>query len=190
MTKFDRVRTAQRRARLACVLPFALVLGCASKSAIRPAESAANSPPPAVTPPPPAAPVVHLSDDLVRQCHVVLDDASQAPRFDFDDSELLSQDRDALQQVAACVTTGPLKGRPLQLVGHADPRGTDQYNFDLGQRRSVSVERYLTDLGVPDSILSASSRGKLDSIGTDEAGWSADRRVDVALALVDADIAR
>jgi peptidoglycan-associated lipoprotein len=182
-----------RHAKLALALPFALALGCASGSTLRPADAVAQRrvrPAVAAVPPAPPTPAVRVSDELARQCHVVLDDISDAPRFDFDESELLSQDRDLLQQVAKCVTIGPLKGRQLQLIGRADPRGTHQYNFDLGQRRSVTVERYLTDLGVPDSMLNATSRGELDSTGTDETGWSADRRVDVELAVDDTDIAR
>jgi hypothetical protein len=58
------------------------------------------------------------------------------------------------------------------------------------ERRSVAVERHLTELGVLDSTLNATSRGELDSTGTDEMGWSADRRVDVELGIDDTDVAR
>jgi peptidoglycan-associated lipoprotein len=174
----------------ALALPFVLALGCANKAAIRPVQTAPERQAPVAVALATPTPAVHVSDELVERCHVVIGNSSDAPRFDFDESELLAQDRDALAQVATCVTTGPLKGHRLQLVGRADPRGTEQYNFDLGQRRSLTVQRFLAGLGVPDAMLNASSRGKLDSTGTDETGWSADRRVDVALALDDAEIAR
>ena len=110
-----------------------------------------------------------------------LGNADPAPRFDFDDAELLPQDRDVLEQIARCVTTGPLKGRKLALVGRADPRGETEYNMVLGDRRADSVRDYLTRLGVSSGALSQTSRGELDSEGVDETTWKRDRRVDIAL---------
>ena len=49
----------------------------------------------------------------------------------------------------------------------------------LGGSRSDSVKRYLIDLGVAESIIKASSRGEMDAVGTDEASFAADRRVDI-----------
>jgi len=43
---------------------------------------------------------------------------------------------------------GPLKGRPLMLVGRTDPRGEVEYNFVLGAHRAETVGDYLTGLGV------------------------------------------
>jgi peptidoglycan-associated lipoprotein len=86
-----------------------------------------------------------------------------------------------LQQIATCVTTGPLKGRALQLVGRADARGEAEYNMGLGEHRADAVRKYLGALGVPQTQLTETSRGKLDATGTDEAGYQRDRRVDVAL---------
>jgi hypothetical protein len=84
--------------------------------------------------------------------------------------------------VAKCVTTGALKGRTLHLVGRADPRGTVEYNFVLGESRADSVSSYLEGLGVDSSRITSTSRGKLDATGTDEPTWQLDRRVDVDLA--------
>ena len=41
-----------------------------------------------------------------------------------------------LQQIATCVTTGPLRGKTLKLVGRADPRGEVEYNMGLGEHRA------------------------------------------------------
>jgi peptidoglycan-associated lipoprotein len=103
----------------------------------------------------------------------------EAPKFDFDKSAILPEDRDVLAAVATCVTTGPLKGRSVKLVGRADPRGTEEYNMALGERRSSNVLRYLTGLGVPPTQLHETSRGALDATGSDEAAWRQDRRVDL-----------
>ena len=90
-------------------------------------------------------------------------------------------DRDVLAQIATCVTTGPLAGRSLTLVGRADPRGTVGYNMALGARRAHSAGAYLEQLGVGSSRVMETSRGELDATGTDERTWQIDRRVDVML---------
>ena len=54
--------------------------------------------------------------------------------------------------------------------------------MSLGESRADSVRRYLHDLGVAHERVTASSRGELDAVGTDEAGYALDRRVDIALA--------
>ena len=122
---------------------------------------------------------VVVSDELMRACKVELDSVQTAPKFDFDRSDLRGNDRSILDQVARCVTTGPLKGPTLHLVGRADPRGEQEYNMVLGSYRASSVARYLKSLGVGGSQITETSRGKLDATGTDEATWQLDRRVDI-----------
>jgi peptidoglycan-associated lipoprotein len=124
---------------------------------------------------------VVISDEILRTCKIDFSNVDRAPKFDFDRSELQSEDRDVLAQVAKCVTTGPLGGRALHLVGRADPRGEVEYNMVLGSSRANSVARYLEGLGVSAAKVTESSRGKLDATGTDEAGWQRDRRVDLEL---------
>ena len=101
--------------------------------------------------------------------------------FDYDKEELTPEDRTVLDQLATCMTKGPLKGKAVSLVGRADPRGTEEYNLSLGSRRSASVSTYLTRLGVTEPQLAVTTRGALEATGTDEAGWQKDRRVDVLL---------
>ena len=75
-----------------------------------------------------------------------------------DEEELLPTDRDVLQQVATCLTTGPLHGKAVQLVGRSDPRGTDEYNLGLGSRRARAVSDYLARLGVPSTQLATKTK--------------------------------
>jgi peptidoglycan-associated lipoprotein len=166
-----------------------LAAGCADKPAMRPpAEppiaqtTTTNAPPPkpAATPDQSGRPLA-LSDELLRACNVQLGNVDRAPKFDFDKSELSDADRNVLQQLATCVTTGPLKGRSLALVGRADARGETEYNMGLGEHRADAVKKYLQGLGVPAGQVQETSRGKLDATGTDEAGWQKDRRVDIGL---------
>ena len=76
---------------------------------------------------------------------------------------------------------GARAGRHLKLVGHADPRGEQEYNLTLGAHRASSAAMYLEQLGVNPSNVTETSRGKLDAMGTDETGWRKDRRVDLDL---------
>lgn len=122
---------------------------------------------------------VVVSDELAKACKIDFDNEATAPKFDFDESEVRPGDRTVLDQVARCVSTGPLKGRALHLVGRADPRGEQEYNMVLGSSRASAVARYLNALGVPTSQITQSSRGKLDATGTDDASWQLDRRVDI-----------
>jgi peptidoglycan-associated lipoprotein len=125
---------------------------------------------------------VFLSDRLRKACGITtIDTVKEAPKFDFDKNAILPEDRDVLAQVAQCLTIGPLKGRSVKLVGRAAPRGTQEYNMALGERRSNAVLKYLGGLGVATTQLSETSRGALDATGSDEAAWHQDRRVDIDL---------
>jgi peptidoglycan-associated lipoprotein len=124
---------------------------------------------------------IGAGSDLVKQCQLHFDNSDQAPKFDFDTFSLTMQDRNVLEQIAQCVTSGPLKGHRLQLVGRADPRGTEEYNMGLGDHRANSVRDYLQHLGVAAGAMEAKTRGALDARGNDETTWRVDRRVDVDL---------
>ncbi len=141
---------------------------------------------PAVTRPVPEpsvqlSPSLSVAEEIARVCELDFDNVDRAPKFDFDESALLSQDQRTIARIAECVTTGPLAGRSLTLIGHADPRGDRDYNQALGERRADSVLNRLSTLGVGGPQLATRSRGQLDATGTDEAGWSRDRRVDIVL---------
>ena len=171
------------------VLPLlAISLGCASgcaqKPAAAPVQPPVTQPTSAAMPSTKAGPAggnVYVSEEILRACKIEFNDVDKAPKFDFDQSALLPQDRSVLQQIAVCLTTGPLKGRAIRLVGRADPRGEGEYNMALGEHRAGSARQYLANLGVSIGKIAETSRGKLDATGTDAAGWERDRRVDILL---------
>jgi peptidoglycan-associated lipoprotein len=144
---------------------------------VTPAASAQATPAAA----PQGSPHVGVSDDLVAKCKLRFANLEQAPKFGFNDSDLLPSDRDVLQQVADCLTRGPLQGKSVQLIGRTDPRGTDEYNLGLGSKRAYSVKTYLERLGVPSARLSPTTKGEVDASGSDETSWQRDRRVDLQL---------
>jgi peptidoglycan-associated lipoprotein len=121
--------------------------------------------------------LIAISDDVRRACGISDADAY----FAFDSAYVRPNDRVVLAKLAECFASGPLKGRTMQLVGHADPRGDDSYNWALGGSRADSVKKFVVSDGLSASKVSTSSRGEIDATGTDEATWAKDRRVDVQI---------
>lgn len=95
--------------------------------------------------------------------------------FGFDAEELSQPARDAIASNANCIRTRSIGH--IHLTGYADPRGTEEYNLALGDRRARSVQRYLQSLGISATV-TVSSMGEEMATGTSEPGWAHDRRVD------------
>jgi peptidoglycan-associated lipoprotein len=177
---------------LTIVLTALTALAACHHDAAKPVIPQSNDTPPAEAKkdaPPPQQKVdqdqkvssgIALSGDIAQLCGIK-PLANVDPKFDYDKDELTSDDRTILQQLATCMMTGPLKGKAVALIGRADPRGTEEYNLSLGSKRASSVGSFLTRLGVAQAMLGVTTRGALDATGTDEAGYRADRRVDVQL---------
>lgn len=119
---------------------------------------------------------VSVDDAITKMCNL------PTPRFNFDSANVSGDARDTLKAIADCFTDGPGKDKGLRIVGHADPRGETVYNFALGQKRAGSVAAFLSKEGVSKGRIATSSRGELEASGSDEDGWSRDRRVEIFLA--------
>jgi peptidoglycan-associated lipoprotein len=181
---------AMKTTTLAFVLAVA-AFGCSSKSkpkttTVEPPTTAApaqvNKPPPNVTQDQQVSPTLAVSGDIIAACGIkVAAPQTGSPKFDYDKDELTAEDRAVLDQIATCLNTGALKGRTVDLIGRADPRGTEEYNLGLGSRRAGTVSSYLGRLGVAQPQMAVTTRGALDATGTDEATYAADRRVDIQL---------
>lgn len=96
--------------------------------------------------------------------------------FDFDKYNLKPEAQAILKAGAPAY----LKYREYKLVveGHADERGTSEYNLALGQKRADETAKYLVDLGIEKERIKTISYGKempLDN-GHDEAAWAKNRR--------------
>jgi peptidoglycan-associated lipoprotein len=142
-----------------------------------------KAPEPTVTSAPakPSNMAVNVDDAIVKACNLKVTSVEESPKFDFDSEQLSDQEKAILEQIAKCLTTGPLKGRAVDLVGRADPRGETEYNMTLGAKRARVTHQFLSGLGVANDKLFDTSRGELDATGKDEEGWKKDRRVDVKL---------
>ena len=101
--------------------------------------------------------------------------------FDFDSAELSSYAQRVLDRQALF-----LKARPEARVvigGHADERGTREYNLALGERRASSARDYLVAKGVNAARIRIISYGKERpaSVGSTEAAWRLNRRAQTVL---------
>jgi peptidoglycan-associated lipoprotein len=163
----------------------ALSTGCGSDPKPPPvtAPTPVATTPPSTTSAPPTSDkmAVNVDSDIVKACNLKFENIEDAPKFDYDQETLTPGEKTVLEAIAKCLTTGPLKGRAVDLVGRADPRGETEYNMTLGAKRARSVHSVLGGLGVQGDKLHDTSRGELDAKGTDEEGWRKDRRVDVRL---------
>jgi peptidoglycan-associated lipoprotein len=96
--------------------------------------------------------------------------------FSYDSANLEPSARDAIAKNANCIRERSMGG--VKVTGYTDPRGTEEYNLALGDRRARSVEQYMGSLGVEKGKLSTASMGEEMARGEDEGGWAKDRRVE------------
>ncbi len=98
--------------------------------------------------------------------------------FEYDSSDLKPEAMRALD-----VHAKDLQGNGARVVleGHADERGTREYNMALGERRAKAVQRYLVLQGVSPAQLELVSYGEERAIatGNDESSWAQNRRVEL-----------
>ncbi len=96
--------------------------------------------------------------------------------FDTDRYDLDSEDRSILSQQATWLNANP--GVNATIEGHADERGTREYNLALGARRAASVRDFLVTQGVAPGRLETVSFGKERpvALGSDPESWAQNRR--------------
>ena len=75
-------------------------------------------------------------------------------------------------------------GMEIRIEGNCDPRGTNEYNMALGERRALVAKKYLVNLGIPKANLSTVSYGEERILvqGDDEAAYAQNRRDDFVIA--------
>ena len=96
--------------------------------------------------------------------------------FDTDRHNIDSADAAALQTQAQWLMRYPAKRATIE--GHADERGTREYNLALGERRANAAKNYLAGLGIDAARLTTVSFGKERpvALGSDEGAWAQNRR--------------
>lgn len=174
-----------------------LVGGCAKKEMVKGEEGvvpSAATEKPAVTPP--AKPSINeevvkeqpikeapTTEASIKEQPVTAVAATELEKvyFDFDSFVLTQTSRDILSKNAKWLQKN---GRAkVQIEGHCDERGSDEYNLALGEKRAKSAMNYLVTLGVSADQLSVISYGKEKPAdpGHNEAAWAKNRRAEFVI---------
>lgn len=150
-----------------------LTLGaCASKPKTLPPEPgpAASNSYQGTTAATPAGPVAGSQADFLASV------MSDTVNFDTDRYNIDASDQGILQSQAQWLGRYPNKS--ITVEGHADERGTRDYNIALGERRANSAKNYLVSVGIDPARITTVSYGKERpiAIGSDEESWARNRR--------------
>jgi outer membrane protein OmpA-like peptidoglycan-associated protein len=132
-----------------------------------------------------------LRERLRRQLNLILETRETARGlivnisdvlFDFDKYTLKPEAREKMAKVSGILLAYP--GLKIQLEGHTDSIGTDEYNLKLSDRRANAVRDYLTQQAVPAGSVTAAGLGKADPVASNDtaSGRQRNRRVDMVVS--------
>ena len=102
--------------------------------------------------------------------------------FEYDKFDVRHEDQVTLDWKVRLLLANP--SMTVRISGHADDRGSDEYNLALGNRRAGAAKRYLVNKGVPEGRIEIDSYGEerpLDTAATEEA-WAKNRRDEFVLS--------
>ena len=160
---------------LAAAAAMALTAGCARRSADLPPEPPSSTPPPgedfgSVDTTNPGAPVPGSRADFLQSV------ISDRVFFALDSYAIDSEARRTLDAQAEWLVRNPTVN--VTIEGHADERGTREYNLALGDRRANAARDYLQSRGVDSSRMQTISWGKERPAveGSNESAWAQNRR--------------
>jgi peptidoglycan-associated lipoprotein len=102
--------------------------------------------------------------------------AANTVYFDFDRATIKPSETSKIDDVVKYLQGNPTHA--MQIEGHCDERGTEQYNLSLGERRALAVREYLVTAGIqPDRVFTISyGEARPAETGHNEAAWSKNRR--------------
>jgi len=156
---------------LSIVAAAALVAACESAPENTGAASGGG-----VSAPPPVARTAPVSGVVKGSKEDFIASVGDRVFFDFDKYSLRADAKATLDKQAAWLKT--YQNYTFTVEGHADERGTREYNLALGERRANSVREYLVAAGVPASRIKVVSYGKERpvALGSNDAAWAQNRR--------------
>lgn len=127
---------------------------------------------------PPTAGAEEAAPPLVGESRERREPALRMIHFDFDKYSIRSTDEDILRKNAEWMKNHPKEN--ILVEGHADDRGTNEYNLALGDRRAMAVKSFLVSLGVEEGRLFTVSYGEERPIDArrNEKAWSLNRRAE------------
>ena len=161
-----------RSLKFAC-LSAALVLGACTHKQEAVNTAPPPAPPPAARPTPPPPVTSSIIPGSAEDFRVNVGDTVH---FAFDQYNVEDNDKQILSRQAAWLAKYP--SVRVTVEGHADERGTREYNLALGARRANSVKEFLVSQGVSTARVETVSYGKERPICTqsDESCWAQNRR--------------
>ena len=162
----------------------AFAVACGGRSA---PEEPAPEPTPAPAPTPAPEPVddsaererlerERLAREAAERARTVSADLAAMINFDYDQATVRQADQETLDRKAAILIANPAVR--IRISGHADERGSDEYNLALGNRRAAAAKRYLENKGVDGSRIEVVSYGEERPLnpGSDETAYAQNRR--------------
>jgi peptidoglycan-associated lipoprotein len=146
-----------------------------------PAFEAPVTPPAVVETPAPVAPVTVVVDTLPayrERIQIRIGNTFRTIYFAFDQASLSDEGKATADGIGQLMKDAP--EITVRIEGHADERGTNEYNLALGERRAQAVQQYLVSYGVEVSRISVLSYGEEKPAveGGDESSWSKNRRAE------------
>ncbi len=117
-----------------------------------------------------------LAREATERSKAVAADLAAMINFEYDQAMVRSSDQGTLDRKAAVLAANP--NVRLQISGHADERGSDEYNLALGNRRAAAAKRYLENKGIDASRMEVVSYGEERPLnpGHDETAYAQNRR--------------
>ncbi len=114
--------------------------------------------------------------ELRAETNRVRDALARRVHFEFDRSTIRAGDASVLDQKLAILQRNA--NLRIQISGHCDERGSDEYNLALGNRRALAAKRYLTDRGIAEGRIQTSTMGEERplAMGSNEDAWTQNRR--------------
>jgi outer membrane protein OmpA-like peptidoglycan-associated protein len=119
-----------------------------------------------------------ISEDIIKRVNVAAKNVFFATASD----KLLKQSNKRLDDVVSILNENP--SFKVQIDGHTDDQGKDEYNLDLSNRRAASVKAYLISKGIAESRLSSMGYGETKPIADNKTakGRAQNRRVEMTLS--------
>jgi peptidoglycan-associated lipoprotein len=119
-----------------------------------------------------------MAREAAERARAAATDLAAMINFDYDQAVVRPPDQETLDRKATILLANP--GVRIRIAGHADERGSDEYNLALGNRRAAAAKRYLVNKGVDASRVEVISYGEERPLnpGSDETAYAQNRRAE------------
>lgn len=162
------------------LVPLALLALCAAcgkkaQPVVTPPTDVSTPTPPPPPPPPAARPAEPAGNEAAIRAALVAE-LGNVIHFDLDQDLIKAEDRPILDRKSDILRANP--SLRIRISGHADERGSDEYNLVLGNKRALAAKQYLIARGIDAGRIDVTSLGEerpVDSASNEEA-WAKNRR--------------